>query len=37
MSLNKDGILSVRTNEGTVLIRPESKFHREFSDYMRSL
>lgn len=36
-SLDKNGILSVKTNGGTVIVRPESKYRNEFADFMKSL
>ena len=37
MTMDKNGILSVNTKEGIILVRPESKYHREFADFMKSL
>ena len=37
MTINKNGIVSVKTNEGIALIRPELKYRQEFADFMKSL
>lgn len=36
-SMDRTGVFSVKTSEGTALIYPESKYHREFADLMKSL
>jgi len=37
MTMDKNGIVSVKTNEGIALIRPELKYRQEFADFMKSL
>lgn len=36
-TIDKNGVFSVRTNQGIALIRPETKYRREFADFMSSL
>lgn len=36
-TIDKNGIVSVRTEQGIALIRPENKYRREFADIMKSL
>lgn len=36
-TLDKNGLLSVKTNQGTAFIYPENKYRREFADLMKNM
>ena len=36
-SMDKNGMLSIKTKEGTAFIYPENKYRKEFADLMRNM